>query len=52
MLVHGVGLRQALDEQPVIRWMTPSNALTDAHGKGAIHQDIKPGNIMLARRNA
>lgn len=53
-LVDGASLRQALDAAPVmaipdaIRLMLQVlDALVTAHAMGVIHQDIKPGNVML-----
>ncbi|SEO53512.1 serine/threonine protein kinase [Rhodospirillales bacterium URHD0017] len=52
--VAGQSLRQLLDDEPVMA--VPDaigimeqvlDALTSAHEQGVIHQDIKPGNIML-----
>ena len=52
--VAGQSLRQLLDEAPVMDipdaiaiMLQVLDALTSAHEQGVIHQDIKPGNIML-----
>lgn len=52
--VSGRSLRQLLDEEPVMDipkaidiMVQILDALTSAHTQGVIHQDIKPGNIML-----
>jgi eukaryotic-like serine/threonine-protein kinase len=52
--VAGQSLRQLLDDAPVMDvpdaiaiMMQVLDALTSAHEQGVIHQDIKPGNIML-----
>jgi len=52
--VAGQSLRQLLDEVPVMDipdaiaiMLQVLDALTSAHEQGVIHQDIKPGNIML-----
>src|SRR5690242_836141 len=52
--VAGRSLRQLLDEDPVMDipnaidiMVQVLDALTSAHAQGVIHQDIKPGNIML-----
>ena len=53
--VYGQSLRQILDAATVMSvpeaigiMMQVLDALTSAHKQGVIHQDIKPGNIMLA----
>lgn len=52
--VSGRSLRQLLDEAPVMEvsdaiaiMLQVLDALASAHEQGVIHQDIKPGNIML-----
>ena len=52
--VRGRSLRQLLDDAPVMEvpdaiaiMMQVLDALTSAHEQGVVHQDIKPGNIML-----
>jgi serine/threonine-protein kinase len=52
--VSGRSLRQILDDAPVMEvpdaiavMLQVLDALTSAHEQGVIHQDIKPGNIML-----
>jgi serine/threonine protein kinase len=52
--VYGQSLRQILDAAAVMSvpeaigiMMQVLDALTSAHKQGVIHQDIKPGNIML-----
>ena len=52
--VSGRSLRQLLDDAPVMEVpdaiaivLQVLDALTSAHEQGVIHQDIKPGNVML-----
>ena len=53
--VSGQSLRQVLDAAPIMAvpdaigvMLQVLDALASAHQQGVIHQDIKPGNIMLA----
>jgi serine/threonine protein kinase len=52
--VDGITLREALDEKPVMAVadaigviLQVLNALESMHRQGVIHQDIKPGNMLL-----
>lgn len=52
--VDGISLREALDKTPILPvpdaigiMVQVLDALEVMHGKGVVHHDIKPGNIML-----
>lgn len=54
--INGITLKEYISQQKVIEWKDAIyfvhqilSALIHAHGKGVIHRDIKPQNIMLLK---
>jgi len=55
-LVEGEDLRRRLDREGALPWpeaqriaLAVARALAHAHGRGVVHRDLKPHNVLLAR---
>ena len=58
-LIDGITLKQYMEKKGTLNWketlhfaMQIAKALEHAHGRGIVHRDIKPHNIMLLKNGA
>lgn len=58
-LIDGITLRQYMEKKNVLNWretlhfaMQIGKALEHAHGRGIVHRDIKPHNIMVLKNGS
>ena len=58
-LIDGITLKQYMEKKGTLNWketlhfaMQIAKALEHAHGRGIVHRDIKPQNIMLLKNGA
>ena len=58
-LIDGISLKQYMEKKGVLNWketlhfaMQISKALEHAHGRGIVHRDIKPHNVMVLKNGS
>ncbi len=58
-LIDGISLKQYMEKKGVLNWketlhfaMQIARALEHAHGRGVVHRDIKPHNVMVLKNGS
>ena len=58
-LIEGISLKQYMEKKGVLNWketlhfaMQIAKALEHAHGRGIVHRDIKPHNVMVLKNGS